>query len=85
MTTGTMTIEAFEGMLDAHGVNLAAWPPEEQSAAALLLRSSSKARAALEAAQALDQALHEPMPKAPAGLVDRIIAASGANKEDGST
>ncbi len=78
MTTGTMTLEAFQRLLDTHGGNLAAWPADDQATAAGLLEYSSDARAHLEAAQALDQALRDSPPSAPKGLVDRIMAASGA-------
>lgn len=78
MTTGTMTLEAFQRLIDTYGGNSAAWPADDQAAAAALLGQSADANAVLDAARALDQALQQSLPKAPKGMVDRIMAASGA-------
>ena len=75
MTTSSLTLEAFQDLLDRRGANLESWPAPDAVAAAKLLESEPQARAALDAARALDSALST-SPKAPAGLADRIVTAA---------
>lgn len=79
MTTEPLSLEAFQHLLDRHGGTLARWPETDAQAAHALLAKSPEARALLADAQLLDTALAD-TPKAPEGLVARIMAASGAKK-----
>jgi hypothetical protein len=84
MTCKTLTFEAFRQLLDICGGRLAAWPAEQREQAEALLAVSAEARAALGAAQEQDLLLRDSLAKAPAGLVDRILSASGAvSQRDG--
>lgn len=78
MTSETMTFAAFRQLLDTHGSRMAAWPVDEREAAEMLLSFSSEAREALASAQAEDEILRASLPRAPVGLLDRIMIASGA-------
>ena len=71
----TMDLQAFITLLDAMGSNKTAWPTEMRVEAEQLLARSAPARAALQAAQALD-ALIAAAPKhvAPPSLHTRILA-----------
>lgn len=77
MSEQQLSIEAFQELLDRYGGNLACWPAAVSEAAETLLARSPDARKRLEDARRLDTALGS-RTHAPAGLVDRIIAASGA-------
>lgn len=68
-----MTLADFQDLLDRQGEDLSLWPQPQQQAAALLLESSEQARAALDEARQLRQALAAPPVRAPAGLTDRIM------------
>lgn len=69
-----MTLEEFEEALDAHGADLARWPESVRKDADALLTASATARAVLADRQAVEAALRSaPAPKAPTGLVDRIV------------
>jgi hypothetical protein len=71
-----MDVTMFEDMIDRLGEDLSRWPDDQRLAAEDLLSSSSEARALLEEARALRQALAAPPVRAPAGLADRIVAAA---------
>lgn len=77
MTKASLSIKGFQDLLDQHGSDLETWPESEQAAARLLLSTNEQAQECLDAACALDTLLHD-QPKAPAGLVDKILNASGA-------
>lgn len=77
MTCKPISLGEFQELLDRFGGDIAAWPVPEQTAANAVLAISPEARECLAAACELGNALRDP-PKAPAGLVDRILAASGA-------
>lgn len=77
MTTTSLSIERFQKLLDQFGGNLASWPNRDQAAAISLLSTSPEAQQCLVAARELD-AMLAAHPKAPPGLADRIMAASGA-------
>lgn len=68
-----MTLADFQDLLDRQGEDLSLWPTPQQQAAALLLETSEPARAALEEARQMRQALAAPPVRAPAGLTDRIM------------
>jgi hypothetical protein len=72
-TLTAMTLADFQDLLDRQGEDLSLWPQPQQQAAALLLESSEQARAALDEARQLRQALGAPPVRAPAGLTDRIM------------
>lgn len=77
MTDIPISMGEFQELLDRLGSDIAAWPAAEQTAATSLLAASSDAQQRLATARQLDSALSA-TPAAPAGLVDRIMAASGA-------
>lgn len=69
-----MRLEEFEEALDAYGADLARWPESARKDADALLAASTNARAILADRQAIEAALRSaPAPKAPKGLVDRIV------------
>lgn len=80
MTETPMSVGDFSDALDRLGANLDRWPADMRAAAEALLATSSSAADRLAEAVALAEAMNEAQPKAPAGLVDRIIKASGADK-----
>ncbi|WP_019647163.1 hypothetical protein [Novispirillum itersonii] len=80
MTEQSLTVEAFIALLDTHGADLAAWPEDRRSAAEALLADSAEAVSAFAEARALHASLHSSRIKAPEGLVDRIMTASGAGR-----
>ncbi|MGY8667546.1 hypothetical protein Q3C01_35045 [Bradyrhizobium sp. UFLA05-109] len=71
-----MDITEFEDLIDRLGEDLSLWPEDRRSPAEELLAHSADARALLEAARALRNALAAPPVRAPAGLADRIVAAA---------
>ena len=82
-----MTLDQFLERLDAKGPVLADWPEAERRAVETLLAGSSQARAALEAALALDALLAEtlaPEP-APARLRDAVAALPAAHPRPAKT
>lgn len=79
MTETPMSVGDFSDTLDRLGANLSRWPVELRAAAEVLLATSTAAADRLAEAVALAEAMSEAQPKAPAGLVDRIIKASGAD------
>lgn len=80
MITKTLSLAELEQLLDRCGANIATWPVEEQAALQMLLDGSAEARVRLEEARLLDTQLRAAQPKAPSGLLDRIMAASGARR-----
>ncbi|SEH61875.1 hypothetical protein [Magnetospirillum fulvum] len=76
--TRTITLEEFSDLLDRLGDSIADWPADHRVPAEALLTQSAEARLLLAQAVALGDALRAAPPKAPPGLVDRILAASGA-------
>lgn len=76
-----LTVERFEGLLDAYGGDLARWPSQHAPAAEALLRRSAEARSRLAEAQALDRLLGEtptPDPVRLSLLADRIARSAAA-------
>ncbi|WP_027524691.1 hypothetical protein [Bradyrhizobium sp. Ec3.3] len=71
-----MDITEFEDLIDRLGEDLSLWPEDRRSSAEELLGHSADARALLESAHALRNALATPPVRAPAGLADRIVAAA---------
>lgn len=80
MTEHPLTVAAFVALLDTNGADLAVWPEDQRRAAEALLTDSDEAVAALAEAETLHRKLKNSRIKAPEGLVDRILAASGAGK-----
>jgi len=77
-----MDVSEFEDLIDRLGEDMSCWPDGQRVAAAELLASSHEARALLEEARTLRQALTRPPVHAPAGLAGRIVAsASRLNTE----
>ncbi|CCG42659.1 hypothetical protein [Magnetospirillum molischianum] len=76
--TRTITLEEFVDLLDRLGGVLTDWPSEYRISADALLAQSSEARQALAEATEMEALLRKAQPKAPSGLIDRILAASGA-------
>ena len=67
------TIAKLQAALDRHGADVERWPPDLRAAALELVGNNEAARVLIESAQALEAALHQPIP-APKGLADRIVA-----------
>ena len=72
----TMDVSEFEDLIDRLGEDMSRWPDGERVAAEQLLASSGEARALLEEARTLRQALAGPPVRVPAGLADRIVTAA---------
>lgn len=69
-----MNLDEFEEALDEHGPDVEDWPANLRDAARLLLDQSSAARDLLHDELRLAAAFAmQPVPKAPAGLADRIV------------
>ena len=62
--------------IDRLGEDISRWPDGQRVAAEELFTSSREARALLEEARTLRQALAGPPVRAPAGLADRIVTAA---------
>jgi hypothetical protein len=77
-----ITLQDFQDILDRCGADPAAWPADRRAAAQALVAGSADARARLDAAVALKQALSGPEVKAPAGLKDRILKAAKDDAPD---
>ena len=71
-----MNVAEFEDFIDRLGEDMSQWPESQRLAAAQLLESSDEARALLEQATILRDALSSPPIRAPAGLADRIVSAA---------
>lgn len=76
MTGPLVTVDEFQHLLDRHGDNIDEWPADLRPSALALLSQSAEARRCLDEARALRQHLQATAPKAPAGLIDRILAAA---------
>ena len=77
-----MDVSEFEDLIDRLGEDMFRWPEGQRLAAEKLIASSCEAKALLEEARTVRQALATPPDRAPAGLVDRIVtAASKLNAE----
>lgn len=61
-----MRVSRFQNLLDAHGPDIAAWPPAVRAEAEALLGTSDAARRTLAAAEILERALSD-LPDEPAG------------------
>jgi hypothetical protein len=72
-----MDVSEFEDLIDRLGEDMSRWSAGQRLAAEKLIASSSAARELLAQARALRQALAAPPVRAPAALVDRIVAAAG--------
>lgn len=70
-----LSLDEFKDLLDRFGGDLSAWPAARRTDAKDLLDRSADARGLLDEAVSLDASLGT-MPKAPAGLSDRIVAAA---------
>ncbi len=77
-----MDVSEFEDLIDRLGEDLSRWPETQRVAAETLIASSCEARASLEEARTLRQALAAPPVRAPAGLVDRIVAEANKLKAE---
>lgn len=73
MTSLTMTREMFLSLLDTHGANLATWPEAERASAEALLVAQPECGALLQTACAVDALLRQARPKAPEGLLQRVL------------
>ena len=71
-----MDVSEFEDLIDRLGEDMSCWPDGQRVAAEELFTSSREARALLEEARTLRQALAGPPVRAPAGLADRIVTAA---------
>ena len=71
------TVDDLQEAIDTHGADLSRWPAALRDDAVTLIANSAAARAKLEAAIKLDNALSAPSDvTAPAGLADRIARAA---------
>lgn len=82
MTASSLSLEGFRDLLDRFGGDISRWPAPERDASRALLEQSPEAQALLAEAGHLDAYLSA-MPKAPAGLASRIVAAA-LSKDPGS-
>jgi hypothetical protein len=80
-----MDVSEFENLIDRLGEDLSRWPEGQRLAAEELIASSNAAKALLEEARMLRQALAAPPVRAPVGLVERIVAAAGKLNADVSS
>jgi hypothetical protein len=80
-----MDAKEFEDLIDRYGEDLSRWPEGLRQPAAVLLVSSQQARAIIEAARFIREALSAPPVRAPAGLADRIFASVACLKTQSST
>jgi len=80
MTETPMSVGDFSDTLDRLGANLDRWPAATRAAAERLLAVSPAAADRLVEAVALAESMAKAQPKAPKGLVDRIMTISGADK-----
>jgi len=71
----SLNLADFQDLLDRLGEDISTWPVPQQQAAASLLEASEPARALLQEAKLMRQALAAPPVRAPAGLTDRIMQA----------
>ena len=71
-----MDVTEFEDLIDRLGEDLTRWPEELRLAGEALLAASSEARALVEEARSIREALAASPVRAPAGLADRIAAAA---------
>lgn len=78
-----MSIEQFQDCLDQYGEDLTAWPENQQARAHRLLTSSEEARILAAEASQRAGAMRAGSPKAPKGLVDRILKAAGVPPRPG--
>jgi hypothetical protein len=76
-----MDVTEFEDLIDRLGEDLTRWPEDMRLAGEALLAASSEARALLEEARSIREALAAPV-GAPAGLADRIVTAAGRQKAE---
>ncbi|WP_441238084.1 hypothetical protein [Bradyrhizobium sp. 930_D9_N1_4] len=77
-----MDVTEFEELIDRLGEDLSLWPDDRRLPAEELLAGSPAARALLDEARTLRQALAAPPVRAPKGLADRIAAAAAKMKGD---
>ncbi len=83
MNTSPISVGQFQELLDRLGDDLSAWPKDIRNQAFELLETSDDARRCLAVAQAHAADLRDSIPKAPKGLVDRILKAAGVPSADG--
>lgn len=77
MTKNAMAVGEFSDLLDRLGPAFDRWSEEQRRAAEHLLAQSPEASALLTSALALADREAAERPKAPDGMVDRIMAAAG--------
>ena len=77
MSTSSISVEQFQELLDRLGEDLSAWPEELRNQALELLSTSEDARKRLAEAKATADELRATSPKAPKGLVNRILRKAG--------
>lgn len=77
--SNTLSLDEFIEMLECFGADIPNWPLEnsELQAVAALLVQSQEARDAVADMRALEAEWRSAMPRAPAGLADRILLAAG--------
>ena len=68
-----LSLDEFQDLLDRRGADCAAWPDDIRPRAAALLDRTPEARQALASAAALRARFADSEPKAPPGLLDRIV------------
>lgn len=74
-----VSLDDFMDMLERFGADVADWPlsDAELQSVAMLLVESPAARGAVADMRELEAELRGTLPRAPAGLADRILAAAG--------
>lgn len=72
-----MTVAQLRELLQIYGANAERWPQAERAAARALLAASAEARALLADYAPVDRLMEAGDDAAPAGLLERIMAATG--------
>ncbi len=76
MSNGSMQLEEFQELLDRKGPATDAWPAADRERADRLLQTSQQARAILDEALSLREAMRSAAISAPASLRDSVIRAA---------
>lgn len=81
-----LSLDDFFDMLGRYGADIGNWPlsSEQLESVALFLARSADAREAVEEMRVIESNLRGEMPRAPAGLADRVLAAAGIPNRGGN-
>ena len=79
MMSDTLSLDDFFDLLGRYGADVNHWPLSEDQMAAVVrfLSRSAVAREALDEMRIIEAEMRHSLPRAPAGLADRVLAAAG--------